>query len=80
MIDMTMEDFLLWVIGVPMVGIALVTLIAGMRQRARKRGLKQQIVRCRICGHLYKDKSREKFPDCPECESMNERGRSRRLG
>lgn len=80
MIDLTMEDFILWMIGVPLVGIGLVTLISGMKRRARKRGLRQQIVRCRICGHLYKDKSRGKFPECPECDSVNERGKSRRLG
>ena len=80
MIDLTMEDFILWMIGVPLVGIGLVTLISGMKRRARKRGLRQQIVRCRVCGHLYKDKSRDKFPECPECDSVNERGKSRRLG
>ena len=80
MIDMTMEDFLLWAIGVPLVGIAFVTMIGGMRKRARKRSLRQEIVLCRICGHVYQDKTREKFPECPECESVNERGKSHRLG
>lgn len=75
-----MEDFLLWVIGIPLMAITLVKLIGGLRRRARKRGLRQEIVRCRICGHLYKDKTRERFPGCPECGSINERGKSRRLG
>ena len=79
MIDLTMEEFLLWVIGVPMIGIAVVTLLRGMGMRARRRSLRQEIIRCRICGHLYKDKTRDKFCPCPECESLNERGRSRRL-
>lgn len=80
MIDLTMEDFLLWVIALPMVGIGVVTLLRGMTMRARKRSLQQEIIRCRICGYLFKDKGREKYCACPECESMNERGKSRRLG
>lgn len=75
-----MEDFLLWVIGLPLVGIAFVSIIAGMRKQARNRVLRWEIVRCRVCGHLYKDKTREKSPECPECESINERGKSSRLG
>ena len=75
-----MEEFLLWGVGIPLVAVALVTVIAGFRRRGRKRGLRLEIIRCRICGHLYKDKTRERFPGCPECGSANERGKSRRLG
>ena len=80
MIDLTMEEFLLWVIGVPMVVVAVVTLLRGITVRARKRSLQQEIIRCRICGYLFKDKTREKYCECPECDSINERGKSRRLG
>lgn len=80
MIDMTMEDFLLWAAGAPLVGIAVVTVVGRMRKRARKRALRREIVECRICGHLYKDATRDRLPGCPECGSANERGAPRRLG
>ncbi len=80
MIDLTMEDFILWMIGAPLVIIGFVSVLAAMRYRSRKRRLKQQIIRCQICGFLYKDVSRERFCECPECLSANERGQPRRLG
>ena len=80
MIDLSMEEFLLWVIGVPMVIIGLVAVGRSMKHRARKRSLRREIVRCRVCGYLYKDKTRERYCECPVCSSMNERGEARRLG
>lgn len=80
MIELSMEDFILWMIGAPLVAIGLVSLLAGMRRRSRKRTLHKQIVRCRICGHMYKDQTRERIVECPECGRPNEKGGSRRLG
>ena len=80
MIDLTMEEFLLWVIGMPMVIIGVVAMGRSMKYRARRRHLRKEIVRCRVCGYLYKDKTRDKHSQCPVCASLNERGEARRLG
>lgn len=80
MIELTMEEFILWVIGVPLLGMGLWGLISGLRCRARRRMSRMQIVTCRVCGYVYHDASREKVPECPVCGRRNERGASRRLG
>jgi len=80
MIELTMEEFILWVIGVPILSIGLYSLFAGMKRRSVIRAAWLQIVRCRACGHIYKDRTRERSPECPECGRSNDRGDSRRLG
>jgi len=75
MIELTLEDFILWAISVPLVGIGLYTLFVGLRRRSKIRAAKVNVLCCRVCGHLYQDRSREKFPVCPECGRPNERGR-----
>lgn len=80
MIDLTMEEFILWMVCVPMVMIGAYSFLASMKRRAIIRSARRQIVSCRVCGHLYIDRSREQDPLCPECGRANERGRSRKLG
>jgi rubredoxin len=80
MIDLTIEDFILWVISVPMVMIGFYTVVGALRRRATLRVARRNIVHCRVCGFIYQDSSREQDPVCPECGRANERGRSRRLG
>lgn len=80
MIELTMEEFILWVIGVPLLSIGFYTLFAGIKRRSAIRARKAQIVRCRACGHVYQDRSRDRSPECPECSRSNDRGDSRRLG
>ncbi len=80
MIELTIEELILWMISVPIVMVGLFTLIASLRRRAVLRAARHHIVTCRICGHLYMDRSRERDPSCPECGRANGRGRSRRLG
>lgn len=80
MIELTLEDFILWAIGVPLVGIAVYTVFVGLSRRSHIRAAKNQVITCRVCGHIYQDRSREKSPPCPQCGRANDRGRSRRLG
>ncbi|MBT8036023.1 MAG: hypothetical protein KJO21_00635 [Verrucomicrobiae bacterium] len=80
MIELTMEEFMLWVIGVPILVIGFYGIIAGLKRRAAIRTAQSQIVCCRVCGHLYRDRSRERSPQCPGCGRANHRGESRRLG
>lgn len=80
MIELTLEEFILWVVCTPIVGIGLYTAFMGLRSSSRVRKAKNHVISCRGCGHLYQDRSRDKDPVCPNCGRANERGRSRRLG
>lgn len=80
MIELTLEDFILWAVCVPLVGVGIYTVMASLRHRSDGKRAKNDVIHCRVCGHLYQDRSREKSPVCPECHRANDRGRSRRLG
>ena len=80
MIELTLEELALWLLGVPLLGIGFAVFLAHLNRRSRIRLRKREIVTCRVCGHVYKDKSRERRPVCPECGRPNDRGLSRRLG
>ena len=80
MIELTLEDFILWVISTPLVGIGFYTLFVGLYRRSQKRKARNNVICCRVCGYIYQDRSREQAPVCPECHRANDRGRSRRLG
>jgi predicted RNA-binding Zn-ribbon protein involved in translation (DUF1610 family) len=80
MIDLTMEEFALWLVGVPLLGIGCAVFMSVLGRRAKIRSRKREIVTCEVCGHVYKDKSKERRPPCPECGRSNDRGDSRRLG
>ncbi len=80
MIDLTMEEFILWMICVPILMVGFYTVAGSLQRRASQRQARRHIVICRVCGYLYHDRSRSRGPRCPECGRSNERGRSRRLG
>lgn len=80
MIELTLEEFLLWLVGVPLLSIGFFILIAKMKRRSTIRARQKQILCCAACGNVYQSRSRERFPQCPECGRLNERGSSRRLG
>ncbi len=80
MIELTMEEFMLWVVGFPLVAIGLYSIITGLKRRSMIRASQWQIIRCRVCGNLYQDRSRDRSPQCPDCGRANDRGESRRLG
>lgn len=80
MIDLTMEEFALWLVGVPLLGIGFAVFMAVLGRRTKIRARKREIVTCGVCGHIYKDASKQRLPECPECGRSNNRGNSRRLG
>ena len=79
MIELTLEELALWLLGVPLLGIGLAVFLAYLNRRSRIRLRKREIVTCRVCGHVYKDKTKERHSLCPECGRANERGLPRRL-
>lgn len=80
MIDLTMEEFILWMISVPILIVGLHSLLSALKRRSSQNQARRNILTCRVCGHVYQDRSRTRDPECPECGRANERGRSRRLG
>lgn len=80
MIELTLEEFLLWLVGAPLLGIGFCILVAKIKRRSKIRARKKQILHCSGCGHIYQNRSRERCPKCPECGRVNKRGNSRRLG
>lgn len=80
MIELSIEDFILWVVGLPIVVIGLYFLLLGLQSRRNKRNSSRQLIRCRGCGVLFQDKTREKRPVCPDCGRKNDRGSSTKFG
>ena len=80
MIELTLEELSLWLLGVPLLGIGIAVFLANLNRRAKVRLRKREIITCRVCGHVYKDSTKERAPQCPECGRANDRGDSRRLG
>ncbi len=80
MIDLTIEELILWMISVPFVMVGIGFISASLRRRAAVRSAQRKIITCRVCGHLYRDLSQDDEAECPKCGRVNERGRSTRLG
>lgn len=80
MIEPTMEEFLLWLVAVPLLSIGFYILLAKIKRRAKVRARQRQILHCSGCGVIYQNRGRESAPHCPQCGRVNERGSSRRLG
>jgi len=80
MIDLALEEFILWIISVPMVVVGCMVFISGWRRRAVLKAARRHIVTCHVCGFIYQDRGRDRAPACPECGRANERGPTKRLG
>jgi len=80
MIDLTIEEFILWLISVPIVMVGVGFVVASLKRRSAVLAAQRSIISCRVCGHMYRDVSKEVDVACPKCGRMNERGRSKRLG
>lgn len=80
MIELTMEDLLLWMLGVPLISIGIYSLFSALRTHKTEKKESAEISSCRICGHLFRERRRDKIVDCPACGCKTERARTRRLG
>jgi len=80
MIDLTIEELILWMVGVPLIWVGMYLLLYQVKHYFHRRQKKREIITCRICGNVYRDTSREKMPPCPVCDRLNYRGDPRRLG
>jgi len=74
MIELTLGEFAVAVIGVSLAWFVGSVLISRWSEAKSVRKALKFRVTCRLCGHVFEDRSREEFPSCPECGAANERG------
>lgn len=78
--DLTLTDFVLFVLFGSSGLVLLFTLGSRtLRIRAERRALASRVI-CRLCLHAFEDHSHLAIVPCPVCGALNEKGRSRRLG
>ena len=78
--DLTLADFVLWVLAGSCSLVALLTLVSRtLHARSESRALAHRVV-CRLCLHAFEDTSHLGIVTCPACGASNEKGRGRRLG
>lgn len=80
MIELTLTELVVSVLGISMGLIVFFTWVSRWTTRRRERVALRQRVICRLCLHVFEDHGSAKLVDCPACGSKNERGRNRRLG
>jgi len=80
MIELTLTELVVGVLGISMGLIAFFTWLSRGDARRRERIALRQRVICRLCLHVFEDHGTSKLVDCPACGSKNERGRDQRLG
>jgi len=80
MIELTLTELALVVVGVAM---CLVAFFGWMSRwaasNAEKRSLRQRIV-CRLCLAVFEDSGRQDVVNCPECGAKTKRGGPQSLG
>lgn len=80
MLEISFQDMAISVLALAMlmVGFLLLGRRSTMRQRGRR--AQREILRCDVCGFLYKDVGPERIIPCPQCGRANQRGRDKSLG
>jgi len=71
MIELNLVEFVVAVIGVSLAWIVGSAMHSRWSEaKALRQALKHRVA-CRLCGHVFEDRSREEFPQCPECGAAN---------
>ena len=78
MIELTLEDLAVGVVGGALVVVCgAVWVSRWSNANAARRGVKFRM-ECRLCRHVWEDRSGERDLDCPQCGATNRRGRGHR--
>jgi len=78
--DLTLADFVLFVLLGAFAMVVLFTMISRtLHARAASRSLANRVV-CRLCLHAFEPQLQTGVVPCPHCGAANEKGPSRRLG
>jgi rRNA maturation endonuclease Nob1 len=71
MIELSLGEFAAGVAGVAMVWVLASAVLSRISEaRALRRALEFRVT-CRLCGHVFEDRSGDPFPRCPECGAKN---------
>ncbi len=78
--ELRLADFVVFVlVGSFSLMLVFATVSRLLHLRAERRSLANRVI-CRLCLHAFEDRSHVGTVDCPMCGTVNEKGRSRRLG
>ena len=72
MINVTLTTLVLLGMAAGVVLLGVIWLIAVLRERRGENLARQDLVGCRICGHVYENAERRPVSACPHCGSLNE--------
>jgi len=72
MIHVSLTTLLLlgMVVGIALLGV--IWLMAVFSERRHEGRIREDLVHCRICGHIYENAKRKHVTACPRCGSQNE--------
>jgi hypothetical protein len=75
MIELTLQELAAGVVGASLVVVCgAVWISRWSNANAERRGVRHRLV-CRLCQHVWEDRSRERHPVCPACGAANARRR-----
>jgi predicted Zn-ribbon and HTH transcriptional regulator len=72
MIQVTLTNLMLLGMAIGVVMLGIIWLIAVWKERYGERRIRQDLVCCRICGHVYENAEKRRLSACPQCGSLNE--------
>jgi hypothetical protein len=72
MIQVTLTTLVLLGMAVGVALLGVIWLCAVWRERRGENRTRQDLVCCRICGHVYENADRRPVSACPQCGSLNE--------
>lgn len=80
MIEITLQDLMLWSISISLIVIGLLRIFSKFRRWVKRKSQRKNIVYCNVCVSYFHDDSEEKYVKCPSCKREMTRGRKRKLG
>jgi hypothetical protein len=72
MIQVTLTTLVLLGMAIGVVLLGGIWLAAVWRERREENRTRQDLVCCRICGHVYEHTEKRPVSACPQCGSLNE--------
>jgi hypothetical protein len=72
MIQVSLTNLVLLGMAVGVVMLGCIWVVAVWRDRRYENRIRQDLVCCRICGHVYENAERRPVSACPQCGSLNE--------
>ena len=72
MIQVTLTTLILLGMAAGVVLLGVIWFFAVLKERRRENRGRQDLVGCRICGHVYENAERRRVSACPQCGSLNE--------